>query len=199
MIVKPLGAPRAFVLVSALLGSACAEPSRATAPVSLATATGGTMPYRATALERTQLVAAGLAATVRVTPDGGTLALPTAGVVVSFPAGAVAVPLDITIRSASSRWVAYEFEPHGLRFAKPVTVRQTLNGTRAATDVAVRRDLRATYVAAGFDESAGGLVLADEVVPVTVDELGRSVSFGIAHFSGYQLASGRSKSDSDKK
>jgi hypothetical protein len=138
-------------------------------------------------------VPAGPAVTARVTIDGGVIALPSAGLRVTFPAGAVTEPVDVTVRTASARRVAYEFEPHGLVFARPVLVEQLLSGTSAASDAALRRALVATYVATGFDDRADGAVDADEVLPVQLDARGRVASFEVLHFSGYQLASGRKK------
>jgi len=144
-------------------------------------------------LPRSTNVATGLAATGRVTIDGGVISLPAAGLRVTFPPGAVAEPVDVTVSTASAKRVAYEFEPHGLIFARPVLVEQVLTGTSAANDAALRRALVATYLATGFVDQTDGAIVADEVLPLRFDTKGRVASFEVTHFSGYQLASGRKK------
>ena len=189
MIGTPSGARRALVITVALAGTACGDAHRAAGPsASLALLPSS---FQRVVVARLGAVPIGLTATVRVTPEGATVVMPVAGLRVEFPAGAVAEPVDVSVRVASSRRVAYEFEPHGLTFARPVLVEQALAGTAAATDPLLRRALVATYAAGGFGDRADGIVLADEVLSVRVDDDGRSASFSVTHFSGYQLASGR--------
>ena len=59
---------------------------------------------------------------------GGTLTIPQTDLTVSFPYGAVSQPTTITITS-DPNYVAYSMYPHGLTFAKPVTVTQRLRNT----------------------------------------------------------------------
>jgi hypothetical protein len=60
--------------------------------------------------------------------SGGTISIPETGFSMSFPAGAVAGPIKITVTS-DDKYVAYKMEPSGTRFAKDVTVTQQLNTT----------------------------------------------------------------------
>jgi hypothetical protein len=189
----PSGARCALSLTLALTAAACDNPSPAGPSAVVRGAVGGPGTFQGVVLPRLVPVPAGPAATARITIEGGVIALPSAGLRVTFPAGAVTEPVDVTVRTASARRVAYEFEPHGLIFARPVLVEQVLSGTSAASDAGLRRALVATYVATGFDDRADGAVDADEVLPVRLDARGRVASFEVTHFSGYQLASGRKK------
>jgi hypothetical protein len=119
------------------------------------------------------------------------LALPAAGLRVVFPAGAVSAPVAITVRTASSGRVAYDFAPHGLTFAAPVRVEQSV--AREAAAGRLPPDLVASYVAAGFTDSRDGVHTADEVSAVEVSGDAGIAAFAVHHFSGYQLASGRKK------
>lgn len=193
MIRTPSGARCALSLTLALTAAACDNSNPAGPAPAVRRAVGASAGFQAVVLPRLVPVPAGPAVTARVTIDGGVIALPSAGLRVTFPAGAVTEPVDVTVRTASARRVAYEFEPHGLVFARPVLVEQLLSGTSAASDAALRRALVATYVATGFDDRADGAVDADEVLPVQLDARGRVASFEVLHFSGYQLASGRKK------
>jgi len=60
--------------------------------------------------------------------SGGTLSIPQADFTITFPYGAVSGPTTITITS-DPNYVAYKMYPHGIRFAKPVTVTQRLKNT----------------------------------------------------------------------
>jgi len=143
------------------------------------------------ALARAVPLRAPAAATVVITSDGGELALPAAGLRVVFPAGAVSAPVAITVRTASSGRVAYDFAPHGMRFAAPVRVEQSV--AREAAAGRLPPDLVASYVAAGFTDSRDGVHTADEVSAVEVSADAGIAAFAVSHFSGYQLASGRKK------
>jgi len=59
---------------------------------------------------------------------GGTLTIPEADFTITFPYGAVSGPTNIKIVS-DPRYVAYTMYPHGIRFAKPVTITQRLKNT----------------------------------------------------------------------
>jgi hypothetical protein len=63
-------------------------------------------------------------------PAGGTLSLPGAGAALKVPAGALLVPVRITMSVLPGDVVAYEFAPHGLIFLKPATLEQQLGGTK---------------------------------------------------------------------
>ena len=185
---------RALAAASVLLLIGCID---ATSPPvqdrpSAAVASGGALEtVSLVALARAVPLRAPVAATVVITADGGELALPAAGLRVVFPAGAVSAPVAITVRTASSGRVAYDFAPHGLTFAAPVRVEQSV--AREAAAGRLPPDLVASYVAAGFTDSRDGVHTADEVSAVEVSGDAGIAAFTVSHFSGYQLASGRKK------
>jgi hypothetical protein len=85
--------------------------------------------------------------------------------------------------------VAYFFEPHGITFARPVTVQQHLHalaGGKAPSD----GTLFGAYVPDPADLLGEGEALAAETYPISFDVTKSSASFTITHFSGYILASG---------
>src|SRR5690242_16653932 len=113
---------------------------------------------------------------------GGELDLPSAGLKVIVPAGALTQPTMISVTPRAGALLAYEFQPHGLQFARPLTVVQSLGGT-GLEGVSVR-SLRAVYFA---DESqvddASGAVRPTELMNVSIDAAAQTASFSIHHFS----------------
>jgi hypothetical protein len=132
--------------------------------------------------------------TVKQTIDqsGGVISIPRTGLTMSFPAGAVRAPIQITITS-DDKYVAYKMEPSGTQFLKDVTVTQLLSFTEAANRQ-LRNPLLAAYIA---DD---GLSLAGKVPVLEIEpsQTILSVRTGlpeaqvwlIKHFSRYMLASG---------
>ena len=63
---------------------------------------------------------------------GGQINLPGAGLRVIIPALAVKAGTKITVTAVPGKQVAYEFQPHGIRFLTPLLVTQDLSNTSAA-------------------------------------------------------------------
>jgi len=83
-------------------------------------------------------------------PDGGTLSLPGSDLSVNFPSGALASPTTITIVAEGGQYVAYQMQPHGLRFLKPVTAVQGLQNTAVyGTDAG--NSIRSAYLPEGSE------------------------------------------------
>ena len=132
--------------------------------------------------------------TVKQTIDqsGGVISIPRTGLTISFPAGAVRAPIQITITS-DDKYVAYKMEPSGTQFLKDVTVTQLLSFTEAANRP-LRNPLLAAYIA---DD---GLSLAGKVPVLEIEPsqtifsartgLPEAQVWLIKHFSRYMLASG---------
>src|SRR5829696_7949402 len=155
---------RALATVSfLLLLPGCTDANGPTAPgiPSAALAVSRTTSY--VALTRVVSLRAPASATAVITPDGGVLALPAAGLRVTFAAGAVAAPVSITVRTASIGRIAYDFAPHGLVFAAPVRVEQAIRSEVAA---GLTAGLVATYLAADYTDRRDGGYTADEVLPL---------------------------------
>jgi hypothetical protein len=125
--------------------------------------------------------------------SGGTISIPETGLTLSFPAGAVAAPVTITI-TADESYVAYKMEPTGTQFLKDVTATQQLN-TTTIFGSPLRSPLYAAYIA---DDSVNlsGKVPVLEIEPSTTifsvlsPLLPQAHVWTIRHFSRYMLASG---------
>ncbi|HEY2374875.1 MAG TPA: hypothetical protein VGH98_02775 [Gemmatimonadaceae bacterium] len=128
-------------------------------------------------------------------PDGGEIAIEESGSKIVFPAGAL--PRNTRIKmTAKAGWnVAYEFSPHGITFAVPVTVQQDL-GFTVINGAAAAAKVQAGY----FQGSLDSVFLDDSRSIARVSELRNTAlghplnslvaKFYIYHFSGYILSSG---------
>jgi hypothetical protein len=125
-------------------------------------------------------------------PLGGTISMPTTGLTIVFPAGAVSAPLTITVTSDEG-YVAYKMEPTGTRFGKDVVVTQLLSFTEVA-GAPLNTHLFAAYIA-DDRASLGGNVPVLEIEPShtifsALTGLPVAQVWLIRHFSRYMLASG---------
>jgi hypothetical protein len=125
--------------------------------------------------------------------SGGTISIPATGLTISFPAGAVAAPITITITS-DERYVAYKMAPAGTQFLKDVTVTQALSATEFSGRP-LRSPLFAAYIANDRVKLSGN-VSVDELEPskTIFSPLNPLIPVAhvwiIRHFSRYMLASG---------
>jgi hypothetical protein len=130
--------------------------------------------------------------TVYVTPrTSGVLELPSAGLTVTVPRGAVRRPMYLWVKALPGSAVAYEFGPHGTTFDVPLQAKQNLKPTGWAT-LADDSELEVGYFAAAPQvNTVTGDALVNEFLPVdAVSSQGRA-EFRIWHFSGYLLSTGR--------
>ena len=139
-------------------------------------------------LQRTMPLASPITVTKTIGSGGGTLSIPSAGVTVTVPSGALASNTVITMTARAGTLVAYDFAPHGIVFAKPLTFSQSLNGTNATLLTAPLMSL-AYYEDASLLTAAGGVV--NELVGGTVNLLTWTFTSNIKHFSGYLVSCGR--------
>jgi len=139
-------------------------------------------------LQRTTPLAVPITVSKAIGADGGTLAIPEAGVTVTVPRGALAATTTITMTARAGTLVAYDFAPHGITFAKPLVFSQQLRGTNATL-------LSAPLLRLGYYENAnlltrtGGLV--SELLGGAVNTLTWTFTSTIPHFSGYIVTCGR--------
>ena len=139
-------------------------------------------------LQRTTPLAVPITVSKAIGADGGTLAIPEAGVTVTVPRGALAATTTITMTARAGTLVAYDFAPHGITFAKPLVFSQQLRGTNATL-------LSAPLLRLGYYEDAnlltrtGGLV--SELLGGAVNTLTWTFTSSIPHFSGYIVTCGR--------
>jgi hypothetical protein len=126
-----------------------------------------------------------------INPSGGVISVPQTGLTVSFPAGAVSAPIEITVTS-DDKYVAYKMEPSGTRFLKDVTVTQLLSFTQVAGK-RLKNPLLAAYIADDRLSLAGKIPVL-ELEPSTTTFSARTglpeaQVWLIKHFSRYMLAS----------
>jgi len=115
---------------------------------------------------------------------GGTISVPGTGLTVVVPPLALSSKQIITITALAGKDVAYEFEPHGLKFPVPLIATQRLSSTDAGTGLI---DPKLLFVGYFSDATKDNIV--SELLNVSVSA-GTAV-FPIWHFSGYIVASGR--------
>ncbi|HLA14227.1 MAG TPA: hypothetical protein VJZ25_04315, partial [Gemmatimonadaceae bacterium] len=130
-----------------------------------------------------------------VGPEGGSLALPGSDLAMTIPAGALSDPTLITLTSKGGPHVAYDMQPHGLAFLKPVTVVQQLRMT-APYGTSDGSAIRSAYLADGKEEIAAD----DSATPAELpagstlyygsDAVAETHVWYLSHFSRYILISG---------
>jgi hypothetical protein len=136
-----------------------------------------------------------LSVSALVGPDGGSLTLPGADLLISIPAGALAKPTTITVIARAGMYVAYDMYPHGLKFLRPVTAVQGL-GTIAGYGTSTVSSVRTAYLATGNERiSAKGFASAAELPAATTYFYGarpiaETHEWILNHFSRYILVSG---------
>lgn len=140
-------------------------------------------------LQRATPLPASITATKIIGSGGGTLNVPGTGLTVTVPAGAVSYPTTFTVTALAGRPVAYEFGPHGAKFAKPLTMTQDLRVTylNAAS-------LSYMHFHAGYFSAETNLIdsllraIVSELLPATASADDMVVRFDVSHFSGYLVA-----------
>lgn len=145
-------------------------------------------------LKRTVPLAHDLTASVTVAGNrGGVLRLPEAGLQVVIPAKALPsnAPLTITVTAVAGDAVAYEFEPHGIVFDRPLSATQDLSSTSWSGNTG-RLTLDAAYFASPADlDVPAGTARISELFPTNVVATGKRLHWDIPHFSGYVIVTGR--------
>ncbi|MDB4880793.1 MAG: hypothetical protein JWL60_2239 [Gemmatimonadetes bacterium] len=153
-------------------------------------------PDTATALMRTSALASDVSVTATIGSSGGELSIPSAGITMKIPGGALSASTSITMTALAGSVVAYSFQPHGLVFAKPVKLEQSLAATEASTTPLLLTNAHAAY----FDTSLEGSFVDAGKTRVKVKENmltyheksggSSKLKFSIGHFSGYLVACG---------
>jgi hypothetical protein len=123
-----------------------------------------------------------------IDPSGGVISMPSTGLTIVFPQGAVSAPIKITI-TADGRYVAYKMEPSGTQFLKDVTVTQLLGFTKLEDS-----PIYAAYIADDNLKLSGSVPVLEIEPSTTVlsprTGLPEAQVWVIRHFSRYMLASG---------
>jgi hypothetical protein len=129
-----------------------------------------------------------LVRSITVDASGGVLNIPETGLRLTIPRGAVSARTTITVKSLAGLTVAYDFAPHGTKFAVPLEFSQDLAGTKVKAGAV----LTGGYFASPTQLLTWlGLGKVNEVLPARVEN-GRAV-FNVSHFSGYMVSTGRAQ------
>lgn len=158
--------------------------STTTNTLSTTTSTLKTTLTRVTALRWSQ-PASEVTATATIGSNGGTIS--AGGITLTVPRGAVSKSTQFRVTRVAGNVVAYEFEPHGARFAKPLTITQSTAGTNF-------RSMPATLVRGAYFTDRSlidqllGTVLVAEFRTATVSSDRATVRFTVDHFSGYMVS-----------
>jgi hypothetical protein len=132
-----------------------------------------------------------MTASADIGSEGGTFNLPSSGLTVVVPPGAVATRTHFSVTSQPGNLLGYSFEPHGTTFAVPLRVTQSLRSLNAPANQAVPLGV-AYFASESHVDALAGTVLSSELLDIDVNYPAQAVSFNIWHFSGYMFVSGRS-------
>lgn len=149
-------------------------------------------------VQRKQALARPITVTHAIGVAGGSIAIPQAGLTITFARGAVLKNTQITVTADSGKAISYEFGPHGTQFYAPVTIQQDMSLTTLADKPGAASGIKGGYTANGLQDIIGGLLarVAELLKATTTIVIGRdgkahlgTSSFIIKHFSGYILIS----------
>jgi hypothetical protein len=168
-----------------------ARPSAAVATVGLAPVTLAE-PAVQTSLVRDVALSSDVTVSRSVGVDGGELELPAAGLRVVIPPGALRRTTTITATAIAGDMVAYEFGPHGTRFALPLILIQSTVGTNAG-QVPAGSVFQGGYFASrdALDKPSRSARVS-ELLPTWGVAADGAIAFNVWHFSGYIAGWGRS-------
>jgi hypothetical protein len=189
----------AALLAAATLVTGCAldrstspsgdAPSAPSAPSSTLLSLGQTTTV--TPLLRTSPLATDQTATATIGALGGVISLPGAGLTVVVPPLAVRTATKFSVTALAGSRVAYEFEPHGLKFLVPLVATQSLRGTQAQSGGLINP----LSLYAGYFPDSKQITSVSELLNLNVNVLSQTSVLTIWHFSGYIIATGRSGDD----
>lgn len=153
---------------------------------------GTTTTTNITPLLRNTPLSAPITVTKNIGILGGTIAIPQAGLAIVIPPLAVTSTKTISVTALAGSKLAYEFAPHGLKFALPLVATQNLSNTHGGAGGL----LSALTLKLGYFPDANNVTSVTELLNVQLDLLHLTAVSTIWHFSGYIYASGRDGSDS---
>lgn len=194
---RSAGAVLVCMLATSVAFSACSDsvtapiPRPATSQASLLGLEGLLQQRPVAPITRNTPLANDVSWSFTVGAGGATSSNAGVGLTISVPSGALSTPTTITVTALKGSAVAYSFEPHGIVFARRVTLTQKLQGTSAGSQLLPM--LNGAYFANDDDLLDNGLALVSEVLSGLLNPLTKTFSFPIEHFSGYLVASGKSR------
>lgn len=187
-----------FVLAAstalAVLATACSDasqsaPSARTVAPQQPSLSAGAAASVAHSARRARPLSHDVRATVTIDAQrGGTLSVPEAGLTVVVPPGALPAgqsSLELSVTAYAGSQLAYEFEPSGTQFTRPITVRQDIAMLADAGLLGTRRAPELGYFRAKSDLHANtGTAQTYERLVGSV-ATGTDIAFDVWHFSGY--------------
>lgn len=184
---KRMAWKRAASLIAIALLSACGmDSTETTAPLQAPTAEHSLLDglTRVRPLNRTVALDQEIEVSATIGAAGGRLSIPETGFELTVPAGAVLRDTRFTVRALAGTAVAYEFEPHGTTFRRPLLANQSLYGTKPALGL-----LQGAYFPdRSLLNPSGTSALVSELLGGVTNLLDRSFTWRINHFSGYIVA-----------
>ncbi len=120
----------------------------------------------------------------RIGREGGTITVASTGLTLIIPPGAVQKPTNFSVTAIAGKGVAYEFEPHGTTFAKPLIFRQQVSLIALPWG---KSPIGGYFESRDFLNPLTGQATIQESIPARVKN--GVVEFLIEHFSGYLVSS----------
>lgn len=202
---KRLHPSHAAILIAAAIVVACggeqallvSPPLPGAPPLGVVQSPGGALVHP---VRRQQPMARDVSWSFDVDERGSTVRHAQTGLTITVPAGAVSGPTHITVFALRGAPLAYRFEPHGLQFAQPIQLTQSLHGLLLGSASQPIPQLFAGYFADDSlaADSTTGNARVMEILPVQIDVRGHNAILSVRHFSGYTVASAVSDSLPDR-
>ena len=159
-------------------------------------ATPATTLIRAQALMRTKPLPYDVVVVKTIPSGGGGISVPGTDFQLQVPNKAfVGKSLTITIRAYAGYAVAYDFQPHGMVFLKPLKAVQQLGHTNWKS-FNLPAGYYANWAGAYFADPSQlnlqtGKAFINEFFPGGVNVGGATMTWSVPHFSGYMVSTGR--------
>jgi hypothetical protein len=192
----------AYTVIAVIAMSACGERTgpfeptltRLDAPAAAVRVESQAGETHASLIKRSKSLARDIVGRATVTPAGGTLTIPEAGLLVVFPRGAVSRNLVVTATANRGNEVVYSFEPHSTKFNVPIAIAQLASLTKYKEKQGeILPEIHGGYLLHGLtDVDALGSATFAEIFPAASANRGGGTYFIFftTHFSSYALASG---------
>jgi hypothetical protein len=171
-----------------------AQPQRSTAT------SGNGLLTRAQGLLRTTPLEKNVVVVKTLSHGGGGITVPGTDFQLQVPNGAFeGKSMTFTITAYAGNVVAYDFEPHGVVFLKPLKAVQQLGHTNWKS-FQLPAGYYADWAGAYFADpnqlnTQTGRAFINEFIPGGVSVGGATMTWNIPHFSGYMVSTGREAPD----
>src|SRR5687768_10631809 len=165
---------------------ACGDPTGTTNPTTPNLGVYST-PRTALVARRSDPLTSDISVSALIGRAGGIMKIKETGLTIQFPVGALDHAVQITVTAKAGDMLAYEFQPHGLKFNANVKITQKLDKIHAGSSLA---NAFVGYYAdpAALDAESGTAQIL-EGLPISIATADRVVRAHVRHFSGYLVAS----------